>query len=66
LIVHTRYFSFHKDGSSCTKDCLEVDSSCETPELPAGTYTVRHGDKTYKLQIPGVLRQPCLNADIKR
>jgi hypothetical protein len=65
LIVHTRYFSFHKDGSSCTEGCLEVDSSCETPELTPGKYTVRHGDKTYELQIPSVLRRPCLNADVK-
>jgi hypothetical protein len=59
LHVHSRFFSFHKDGSTCTKDCLEVDSSCETPELKAGKYTVQHGDKTYTLQIPSVVKQPC-------
>jgi hypothetical protein len=63
LNVHTLFFSFHKDDSTCTSECMEVDSSCETPELPAGKYTVRHGDKSYQLQIPRVLREPCLNRE---
>jgi hypothetical protein len=62
LIVHTRYSSLHKDGASCTEDCLELDVSCETPALEPGTYTVRHGDETRQLQIPSVLRAPCLFA----
>lgn len=60
--VHTKYFSFHKDGSSCTKDCLEVDASCETPVLKAGKYTIKHGDKTYGLQIPSVVKKPCFTS----
>jgi hypothetical protein len=62
LHVHTRFSSFHKDGSTCTKDCLEVDAACETPALKAGKYTVQHGEKSYKLQIPSLVRQPCFDS----
>jgi hypothetical protein len=61
IIVSSRFFSFHKEGASCSGDCLEVDSSCQTTALSPGKYEVRHGDKTYKLQIPGTLRDACLN-----
>jgi hypothetical protein len=61
LIAHSRFASFHKDGSACTKDCLEVDAACETPALAPGKYTVRYGDKSFKLQIPSVVRSPCFN-----
>lgn len=60
LIVHTLYSSLHKEGSSCTTDCRELDVSCETPTLEPGTYTVRHGDKAHPLEIPSVQRAPCL------
>jgi hypothetical protein len=60
LVVHTRYSSYHKDGSSCSDDCLGLDAMCETAELKPGKYTIRHGNKTYKLQIPSVVRDPCL------
>jgi hypothetical protein len=63
LIVNSRFFSFHNDGSSCDSDCLEVDSSCDTPVLKPGKYTVRHGDKTYKLQIPSTLNDPCFSRE---
>ena len=60
LLVRSRFSSLHKDGASCTQDCLELDTACETEELPAGKYSVRYGDKTYKLVIPSTLRDPCL------
>jgi hypothetical protein len=61
LHVSTRFFAFHKEGSSCTQDCMDVDTSCPTPELKPGKYTVQHGDKSYKLQIPSTLKDPCWN-----
>jgi hypothetical protein len=61
LIMHTHFFSFHKDDAHCTSDCLETEASCNTPELKPGKYTVRHGDKTYQLKIPSVLGDPCFN-----
>jgi hypothetical protein len=59
LTVHTRFHSFHKDGTTCTKDCLEIDATCQTPALEPGTYTIRHGDNAYKLKIPSTVRAPC-------
>ena len=61
IIVKTKFFSFHKEGSECTEECLDLDTSCNTQiELKAGKkYTIRHGDKTYKLQVPGVIKDPC-------
>jgi hypothetical protein len=59
LVMNTRFASYRKDGADCTDGCMEIDAACETPELPPGKYTVRHGDKTYKLRIPGVLLDPC-------
>jgi hypothetical protein len=64
LTVSSRFFSFHNDdGSTCHDNCLEVDASCETPVLKPGKYTVRHGDKTYKLQIPSTLKDPCFSRE---
>jgi nucleoid-associated protein YgaU len=63
LVLHTHFFSFHKDGSApCTKDCLAIDTMCSSPDLKPGKYTIKHGDKTYPLQIPSVVKKPCLNA----
>jgi hypothetical protein len=59
IVVHSRFASLHKDDSKCTKDCLGVDASCVTPALPAGKYTLQYGDKTFKLQIPSVVKKPC-------
>ena len=61
LTVHTRFASLHKDGSECTTDCMVLDAACETPPLEAGEYTIRHGDKTYPLKIPSVVRSPCFD-----
>jgi hypothetical protein len=61
ITVHSRYSSLHKDSSTCTKDCVPVGASCDSPALAAGKYTVQYGDKTYKLQIPSLVRKPCLN-----
>ena len=59
LVLHTHFFSFHRDGATCTKDCMKIDASCDTPNLPRGKYYVRHGDKTATIQIPSVLKKPC-------
>jgi hypothetical protein len=63
LTVNSRFFSFHRDGSSCNTDCLEVDTACETEPLKAGKYTIRYGDKTYKLQVPSTMKDPCLSRE---
>jgi hypothetical protein len=60
LVLHTHFFSYHKDGATCSKDCLALDTMCSSPDLAPGKYTIKHGDKTYPLQIPSVLKKPCL------
>ena len=62
LTVHSRFASHRKDGAACAKDCLQVEAACETPPLEPGQYTVRHGDKSYSLKIPSVLKAPCFDA----
>lgn len=61
LTVHTRFFSFHKAEASCKTDCMDVDTSCETPALEPGEYTIVHGFKTHKLKIPSSPRSPCFD-----
>ncbi|HKP55523.1 MAG TPA: hypothetical protein VJV78_02315 [Polyangiales bacterium] len=62
LVLHTHYFSWHKkDSAPCKKDCLPIDAMCSSPDLKAGRYTIKHGDKTYPLHIPSVLKDPCMS-----
>lgn len=64
LVVHTHYWGYRKDGSSCTNEiCRPVSAGCETPPLEAGKYTIQHGDKSYPLKIPSVLRDPCFGVE---
>jgi len=63
LTVHTRYIVDHKDGTTCTDQCKTVTAGCETPELESGTYQIIHGEKTFKLRVPSVLRDPCFEMD---
>jgi hypothetical protein len=63
LTVHTHYWGYHKDGSTCTKDCRKVAAACESPVLEAGTYTVKRGLKSYPLKIPSVLSSPCFERE---
>jgi hypothetical protein len=63
IVVMTRFSSFHKDGAECTENCLDLDTACDSQiELKPGKYTVQHGDKTYKLQVPSTVRDPCFGA----
>jgi len=59
IVVNTRFFGDHKDGSTCTETCRPVTAGCETPPLEAGTYTIQQGEQSWQLKIPGVLRKPC-------
>jgi len=59
LVVHSKFSVEHKPDSSCKGDCEIVAASCETPELPKGKYTLRHGTQTMEISVPGVLRDPC-------
>lgn len=59
LQVHSKYYGYHKEGSSCSEGCLEIVAGCDTPELEAGTYTVQYSKHSYELQIPSSLNKPC-------
>lgn len=63
IVVHSRFSSFHKEGSECTEDCMDLDTACwSLAPLKAGTYTVKHGDKTYKVKLPSNVKDPCFGA----
>lgn len=59
IVVNTRYFGDHKDGSKCTDTCREINAGCEIPPLAAGKYTIKLGEQTWPLRIPRTLENPC-------
>jgi hypothetical protein len=64
LLVHTHYWGYRKDGSACPNEiCRPVSAGCETPPLEPGKYTIQHGEKSYPLKIPSVLRDPCFGVE---
>lgn len=65
IVVKTHYWAYHKDGSSCAgQTCRQVTAGCQTPELPAGKYTIKHGAKNYPLKIPATLAKPCFGSEL--
>jgi hypothetical protein len=63
--VRTHYWGYRKDGSNCKGGvCRQVTAGCETPKLEAGTYTIQHGQESYKLKIPSTLRNPCFGKEL--
>lgn len=47
-------------GPACTDDCGIMTAVCQSPPLPAGTYTVRHGAQEMVLTVPSESAQaPC-------
>lgn len=63
LTVRSRYRARHKTDSQCSENCREVTAGCPTEPLAAGTYTVKHGEKSITLKVPSVLRSSCLPGD---
>jgi hypothetical protein len=43
---------------ACTDDCALVAGACSTAALPAGTYTLHHGDDSLTLTIPSTAATP--------
>lgn len=39
-------------GNQCTLDCGAVTTSCQTPPLPAGVYTLVYGEDSVELTVP--------------
>jgi hypothetical protein len=59
LTMHTRFSGDERVGSTCSEGCEAMTAACNTPALPAGTYTLTHGDRTHTIRIPGVLHPAC-------
>jgi hypothetical protein len=64
IVVKSHYWALHKNGAACKETCRPVSAGCETPPLPAGKYTIQHGNESYKLKIPSVLRSPCFGKEL--
>jgi hypothetical protein len=63
IVVKTRFSSFHNDAVQCTDNCMDLDTSCDSQlELAPGKHSIRHGDKTYTVKVPGTLKDPCFGA----
>ena len=63
ITVHTRYSGQHRAEAVCKSNCEAVHAACETPELEAGGYTLKYGDRTRSLKVPGALRPSCVLDD---
>jgi hypothetical protein len=39
-------------GTECTADCGQMLARCESSGLPAGSYTLSHGDTSREITLP--------------
>jgi len=60
ITLHSRYNGQHFPANTCTKDCEPDTAACNTPALPAGTYTIVHGEHKKTIRIPGVVKPSCV------
>jgi len=54
-ITVTSTFTWQQNVSpraACTDDCGSIEATCEVGPLPAGTYTLVHGDDSEEITIP--------------
>jgi hypothetical protein len=66
LTLRSHYWGYRKNGSTCEGvPCRPVSAACETPSLEPGVYTVQHGERSFELRIPSVLRSPCYFTDVR-
>jgi hypothetical protein len=69
-VLQIRSDGFYRDidrGQHCTEDCRRMSAQCQTPLLPAGTYTVRHGNDELVISVPSSLTKiQCIGAPAKR
>jgi hypothetical protein len=59
LVVHSRLTFEHKRGTACDTDCSPIVAGCETEALKPGKYTVKYGARSFSLQVPSTVREPC-------
>ncbi len=58
-IVVTSNVSWRETSGACTDDCGTLSATCTTAPLPAGVYTIRHGDQTSMLRVGETQASPC-------
>ena len=59
LIVET-IFNYEESRRPCDLACGLLNAKCQTPDpVPAGSYTIRYGDRTAMLEIPSSGEVPC-------
>jgi hypothetical protein len=58
-LVVTSSGSYVEEGTTCTADCRALFARCTSPTLPAGTYSVRHGDDRLTVTVPSTAVRPC-------
>jgi hypothetical protein len=49
---------FH--GNACPGVCATLDTTCTLPALPAGSYTLRHGQFDYPLEVSANTATTCV------
>jgi hypothetical protein len=59
-LVASSHFEWEVKGGECTLDCGQLFAECETPPLPAGSHTLRHGKASMSLEVPGSVPCECL------
>ncbi|HET6335894.1 MAG TPA: hypothetical protein VFG30_21860 [Polyangiales bacterium] len=57
--MHSRLTFEHKRGTACDTDCSPIVAGCETEALKPGKYTVKYGARSFSLQVPSTVREPC-------
>lgn len=60
ITVNTRYSGERQLEHACTDNCQAHTAACETPPLPAGKYTLKHGAQQRTIRVPGVVDPACL------
>ena len=53
-------FNYEESRRPCDTACGFISSKCQTSEaVPAGSYTIRYGDRTAMLEVPSSSEVPC-------
>ena len=59
LVVESHYVYDELDRG-VTEDCQRLNTVCSLPRLTAGKHTLRFGDGSLELTVPGALQGACL------
>lgn len=59
LILTSKFSWEEPDDGSCTLQCIVNVATCKSEPLPAGHYTIVHGDQRMELTIPSEVEDDC-------